>query len=83
MAGNRSGGIAGSGLDISEEETLSLRDSIAKMATAADQLSQMAELTTATKDYIERISGIADVPVWPFDGRRRCGGCAFHAAGDV
>lgn len=60
VAGNRSGGIAGSGLDISEEETLSLRDSIAKMATAADQLSQMAELTTATKDYIERISGIAD-----------------------
>ena len=50
----------GSGLEVSEEDTQSLRDSIAKMATAADQLSQMAELTTATKDYLERISGIAD-----------------------
>ena len=61
VGGGVSGGVgAGSGLNISEEDTHSLRESIAKMATAADQLSQMAELTTATQDYLERISGIAD-----------------------
>lgn len=56
------GGIigGGSGLDITEEDTHSLRDSISKMAAAADQLSQMAELTTATQTYLERIAGIAD-----------------------
>ena len=52
--------FAGSGMDISEEDTASLRESIAKMAMAADQLSQMAELTTATQSYLEKISGIAE-----------------------
>lgn len=50
----------GGGLNITEEDTVSLKDSIAKMAAAADQLSQMAELTTATQDYLSRIAGIAD-----------------------
>lgn len=56
------GGVigGGTGLDISQEDTNSLRDSISKMAAAADQLSQMAELTTATQTYLERIAGIAD-----------------------
>ena len=47
-------------LNISEEDTVSLRESIEKMAVAADQLSKMADLTTATQDYLEKISGIAD-----------------------
>lgn len=54
------GGTVAPGLDLSEEDTVSLRDSIAKMAAAADQLSQMAELTTATQDYLSKISGIAE-----------------------
>lgn len=45
---------------ISEEDTESLRDSIDKMAAASDQLAQMAELTTATQNYLEQISGIAE-----------------------
>ncbi|MDE5796703.1 MAG: gliding motility protein GldL, partial [Muribaculaceae bacterium] len=34
-------------------------DSIARMAAASEQLSQMAELATATQDYLSQISGIA------------------------
>ncbi|MCH5218271.1 MAG: gliding motility protein GldL [Muribaculaceae bacterium] len=48
------------GLEVSEEDATSLHDSISKMAAAADQLAQMAELTTATQTYLERIAGIAD-----------------------
>lgn len=44
---------------LSEEDTMSLRDSIAKMAAASDQLAQMAELTTATRTYLEQISAIS------------------------
>ncbi|MCH5214414.1 MAG: gliding motility protein GldL [Muribaculaceae bacterium] len=63
ISGVPGGGVivaGGSGLDISEDDTHSLRESISKMAAAADQLSQMAELTSATQDYLERIAGIAD-----------------------
>ena len=60
VAGRGSGSFAGSGFDLSGEDTQSLRESIAKMSAAADQLSQMAELTSATHDYLERISGIAE-----------------------
>ena len=60
IAGGGGGGVIAPGLDISEDDTRSLHDSIAKMAAAADQLSQMAELTSATQDYLEKISGIAD-----------------------
>lgn len=49
-----------SGIALSEEDTLSLRESIQRMADASEQLSQMAELTTATQDYISQIAGIAD-----------------------
>ena len=59
IAGGGAGTI-GSGMNLTEEDTVSLKDSIAKMAAAADQLSQMAELTTATQDYLSRIAGIAD-----------------------
>lgn len=44
---------------LSEEDTQSLRESIEKMAAASDQLSQMAELTTATQEYLAQMSGIA------------------------
>ncbi len=52
-------GIPG-GIALSEEDTLSLRESIQKMADASEQLSQMAELTTATQDYLSQLSGIAE-----------------------
>lgn len=48
------------GIALSEEDTLSLRESIAKMAAASEQLSQMAELTTATQRYLDSMAGIAD-----------------------
>ncbi len=48
------------GIALSEDDTLSLRESIEKMSAAADQLSQMAELTTATQNYLAQMSGIAD-----------------------
>jgi gliding motility-associated protein GldL len=54
------GGILPAGTTLTEEDTQSLRDSIAKMAAASEQLSQMAELTSATQDYLAQMSGIAD-----------------------
>lgn len=53
-------GPAGGFADIAPEDAASLRESISKMAAAAEQLSQMADLTTATQDYLSRIAGIAD-----------------------
>lgn len=47
------------GISLSEEDTLSLRDSIAKMSAASEQLSQMAELTSATQRYLMQMSEIA------------------------
>ena len=49
-----------SALTLTDEDTQSLRESIAKLAAASDQLSQMAELTTATRDYLQGISGITE-----------------------
>lgn len=48
------------GIDISEDDTRSLTESIAKMAAASGQLSRMAELTDATQQYLSQISGIAE-----------------------
>lgn len=48
------------GIQLDEEDTISLRDSIAKMSAAAEQLSQMADLASATTRYLDSISGIAD-----------------------
>lgn len=60
------GGIIGGGMigglpaaSLTEEDATSLHDSIARMAAASEQLSQMAELATATQDYLSQISGIA------------------------
>lgn len=54
------GGSLQDALSLTQEDTDSLRDSIAKMASASEQLSQMAELTTATQDYLAQLSGIAE-----------------------
>lgn len=47
------------GINLSEEQTTALSDSIAKMSAAADQLSRMAELTCATQTYLDQMSSIA------------------------
>lgn len=39
---------------------MALRESIQKMASASDQLSQMAELTSATQEYLGQMAGIAE-----------------------
>jgi len=48
------------GIDISEEDTRSLSESIAKMAAASDQLSRMAELTDATQQYLSQMADISE-----------------------
>lgn len=48
------------GVNLSEEDTLSLSESIAKMAAASDQLSRMAELTDATQQYLTQMAGISE-----------------------
>lgn len=47
------------GIDLSESDALSLSESISKMAAAADQLSRMAELTSATQQYLDQMASIA------------------------
>ena len=58
-AGHVSGGdrlnLAGS-LDVSEEDTKNLSESIKKLSGAAEQISKMAELTEATQKYLEQLS---------------------------
>ena len=48
------------GVNLSEEDTLSLSESIAKMSAASDQLSRMAELTDATQQYLAQMAGISE-----------------------
>ena len=48
------------GIDLSEDDTRSLSESIAKMAAASDQLSRMAELTDATQQYLSQMAGISE-----------------------
>ncbi len=47
------------GINVSEEDTRTLSESIAKMAAASDQLSKMAELTDATQQYLSQLSAIS------------------------
>lgn len=47
-------------VNISEEETNALSESIKKMASAADQLSRMAEMTEATQQYLDQISAMSE-----------------------
>ena len=46
-------------LNISEEDTKNLSESIKKLSGAAEQLSKMAELTEATQHYLQQISGLS------------------------
>ena len=48
------------GIELSEADTTSLAESIAKMAAASDQLSRMAELTDATQQYLSQMAAISD-----------------------
>jgi gliding motility-associated protein GldL len=48
------------GIELTEEETQSLSESIAKMNNASDQLSKMAELTDATQQYLAQMSAISE-----------------------
>lgn len=50
--------IAGS-LDVSEEDTKNLSESIKKLSGAAEQISKMAELTEATQNYLQQLSGMS------------------------
>lgn len=59
IQGGGSLNIAGN-LDISEEDTRNLSESIKKLSGAADQISKMSELTEATQKYLERLSGMAE-----------------------
>lgn len=47
------------GVAISEEDTQSLRESIGRLNSAAEQLSEMASLTEATHRYLEQMGAIA------------------------
>ncbi|MDE6198546.1 MAG: gliding motility protein GldL [Muribaculaceae bacterium] len=51
-------GIPGN-INLTEEDSRSLSESIAKMAAASDQLARMAELTTATQRYLDQMASIA------------------------
>ncbi len=48
------------GIDLSEDDTRSLSESIARMSAASEQLSQMASLTEATQQYLSQMAGIAE-----------------------
>ena len=49
-----------SNLPLSETEVQSLSDSIARMAAASEQLAKMADLTTATQQYLEQMAAISE-----------------------
>ncbi len=48
------------GIALTEEDTISLHDSIVKMASASEQLSRMAELTDATQQYLAGMQAISE-----------------------
>jgi len=47
-------------VEISEEDSNALTASIKKMAAAADQLSKMAEMTEATQQYLDQLTGMSE-----------------------
>ncbi|MDF9830091.1 gliding motility protein GldL [Parabacteroides sp. PF5-6] len=59
ISGGGSLNIAGN-LDLTEDDTKNLSDSIKKLSGAAEQISKMAELTEATQKYLEQLSGVSD-----------------------
>lgn len=54
--------IAGipSNIEVSEEDTQNLSNSIQKLSAAADQISRMAELTDATQKYLDQMAAISE-----------------------
>ena len=48
------------GINLSEEDTISLHESIERMSSAAEQLSKMAELTDATQQYLAGMQAISE-----------------------
>lgn len=67
LGGTVTNGVAGNGghlniagsLDVTEEDTKKLSESIQKLSGAAEQISKMAELTEATQKYLEQLSGMS------------------------
>ena len=51
--------IAGN-IDVSEEDTRNLAESIKKLSAAAEQISKMAELTEATQKYLNQLAGMSE-----------------------
>lgn len=47
------------GLDLSDQDTKTLSESIKKLSGAADQISKMAELTEATQKYLEQLNSMS------------------------
>lgn len=60
LGGKQASGLGSLGLDVSEEDTKNLSDSIKKLSGAAEQISKMAELTEATQKYLEQLSGMSE-----------------------
>ena len=60
LGGKQVSGLGNLDLDINEEDTKNLSDSIKKLNGAATQLSKMAELTEATQKYLEQLSGMSE-----------------------
>ena len=54
--GRVNAGISAMGLNISEEDSDILAESLKKLNSAAEQISKMADLTEATQSYIDKIS---------------------------
>lgn len=60
VVGDLSGASALSNLNVTEEDTKNLSESIKKLSGAAEQISKMAELTEATQKYLEQLSGMSE-----------------------
>ncbi len=48
------------GIELTPEDSQSLSESIARMATASEQIARMADLTEATQQYLEQMSTISE-----------------------
>lgn len=48
------------GMNVTEEDTKNLSESIKKLSGAAEQISKMAELTEATQHYLEQLSAMTE-----------------------
>lgn len=60
IVGDLGGASVLNNLDVSEEDTKKLSDSIKKLSGAAEQISKMAELTEATQKYLDQLSGMSE-----------------------